>query len=89
MCCKLSTGLFQVDKLVATCNEHNVQLETNKVYSDINGAPSNDGHNSKDQPSEALLKSAEDAKLCQCINCYNCIDRLQEFESVKIQVTTL
>ena len=46
--------------------------------------------NHKDQPNEVLAKSLEDPKMSTCLNnCNNCSDRLQEFESVGLQVAGL
>ena len=74
---------------ISDADANNCSSETNYVDQDVNGAPSIDGHNPIDQSNIALAESVEDPKLPKCINCNNCGDRLHEFETVKVQVTSL
>ena len=73
---------------ISDADANNCSSEMNYVDQDVNGATSIGGHNPIDQSNIALAES-EDPKLSKCINCNNCSDRLHEFETVKIQVTSL
>ena len=76
------------DAAISNVDASNCSSKTNNVDYDVNGVFCIDNH--KDQPNEVLAKSLEDAKMSACLNnCNNCSDRLQEFESVGLQVAGL